>query len=71
MQTTNAHLVGNYLVTPITKMTDDGQYAASVSIRRGTHDKVFRLIPVFDSAARAAFYALSQGRHFVHTNQLC
>ncbi|MFT4268690.1 MAG: hypothetical protein QM586_15970 [Xenophilus sp.] len=70
MQTPRAHEVGNYLVTPMTKLTESGQYAASVSIRRGMHDRVFRLVPRFDSAARAARYALSEGRHFVLTNQL-
>jgi len=70
MQIPQAHEVGRYLVTPMTKLTDTGQYAASVSIRRGMHDRVFRLIPRFDSAARAARYALMQGRHFVLHNQL-
>ncbi|WP_038215932.1 hypothetical protein [Xenophilus azovorans] len=70
MNQPTAHAVGKYLVTPMTKLTETGQYAASVSIRRGMHDRVFRLIPCFDSAARAARYALTQGRHFVLTNQL-
>jgi len=70
MKISRAHEVGQYLVTPMTKLTDSGQYAASVSIRRGMHDRVFRLIPHFDSAARAARYALAQGRHFVLNNQL-
>ena len=64
------HQVGNYLVTPLTKVTDTGRYAASVSIRRGMHDRVFRFVPNFDSAPLAALYALAQGRHFVHSNQL-
>ncbi|MDQ7973141.1 MAG: hypothetical protein REJ24_11265 [Rhodocyclaceae bacterium] len=54
----------------MTKLTESGQYAASVSIRRGMHDRVFRLIPRFDSATRAAVYALAQGRAFVLNNQL-
>lgn len=70
MQTSLTHEVGRYLVTPMTKLTDTGQYAASVSIRRGMHDRVFRLIPRFDTAARAAVYALAQGRAFVLNNQL-
>lgn len=70
MKISRVHEVGQYLVTPMTKLTDSGQYAASVSIRRGMHDRVFRLIPHFDSAARAARYALAQGRHFVLNNQL-
>ncbi|WP_347876447.1 hypothetical protein [Variovorax atrisoli] len=70
MQIPQAHEVGRYIVTPMTKLTESGQYAASVSVRRGMHDRVFRLIPRFESAARAAHYALAQGRHFVLNNQL-
>lgn len=71
MQTTNVHQVGRYLVTPLTKVTGDGQYMASVSIRRGMHDRIFRFVPLFDSAALAGLYALAQGRSFVQSNQLC
>ncbi|MFC5610209.1 hypothetical protein ACFPRE_25615 [Variovorax soli] len=54
----------------MTKLNDAGRYSASVSIRRGMHDRVFRLIPHFDSAANAARYALAQGRQLVLNNQL-
>jgi hypothetical protein len=54
----------------MTKLTETGRYAASVSIRRGMHDRVFRLIRCFDSAPRAARYALAQGRHLVLSRQL-
>ncbi|MBY4595582.1 hypothetical protein K3217_08555 [bacterium BD-1] len=70
MQNSQTHAVGTYHVTPMTKLTETGEYAASVSIRRGAHDRIFRLIPRFNSAARAAHYALAQGRHFVMNNQL-
>ncbi|MFT3777819.1 MAG: hypothetical protein QM772_05995 [Ottowia sp.] len=70
MQTASAHEVGKYLVTPMTKLTETGQYAVSVSIRRGMHDRVFRFIPLFDSAVRATGYALAQGRRLVLDNQL-
>lgn len=70
MQLPNIHQVGHYLVTPITRATDCGQFLASVSIRRGMHDRVFRFIPLFDSAGRAGVYALAQGRLFVQRNEL-
>jgi len=70
MQTSRTHQVGKYLVTPMTKLNEAGQYAASVSIRRGMHDRVFRLIPHFDCAASAGRYALAQGRLFILNNQL-
>ena len=61
---------GKFLVTPLTRKTDAGDYAASVSIRRGMHDRVFRFIPRFVSEARALRYALSEGRSLVLSNQL-
>ena len=70
MQISQAHEVGKYLVTPMTKLNEAGRYSASVSIRRGMHDRVFRLIPHFDSAASAVCYALAQGRQLVMNNQL-
>jgi hypothetical protein len=57
--------VGKYLVSPLTRQLPDGRYAASVSIRSGrgthTHDRVLRLVPLFDSIGAAAHYALNEG----------
>mgnify|MGYP001156542737 CR=1 FL=1 len=57
--------VGKYLVSPLTSSTHCGRYAASVSIRSGhgstTHDRVLRLLPVFDSRDAAERYATAQG----------
>ncbi|MEW6099326.1 MAG: hypothetical protein AB1666_09095 [Pseudomonadota bacterium] len=43
------------------KQLQDGQYAASVSIRSGTgtstHDRVWRLVPRFDNRQAAVRYA--------------
>ncbi len=72
-------IVGKYLISPLTRMLDDGQYAASVSIRSGTgsgtHDRVMRLVPLFSDHATAAHYATSEGMRWVqhrHTPQaLC
>lgn len=69
--TTSVHQVGRYLVTPLTKATEEGRYAASVSIRRGMHDRVFRFIPLFDSAPGAAVYALAQGQALARGEPLC
>ena len=62
--------VGKYLVTPLARITSTGDYAASVSIRRGMHDRIFRFIPRFDSQGHAMRYALAQGRTMVLNNQL-
>jgi hypothetical protein len=57
--------VGKYLVSPLTRLTDSGHYAASVSIRSGsgraTHDRVFRFLPQFATRAGAHRYAIEQG----------
>jgi hypothetical protein len=57
--------VGKYLVSPLTRLASCGRYTASVSIRSGlgstTHDRVLRLLPIFDSSDEAARYATAQG----------
>ena len=62
--------VGHYVLTPITKPSDEGQFSASVSIRRGMYDRIFRFLPRFPCDASAVRYALSQGRMLVLTKQL-
>ncbi len=61
--------VGRFVLSPITRQTANGQFAASLSIRSGqgssTHDRVYRFMPLFDSAQAAAHYALSQGRTYL------
>jgi hypothetical protein len=56
--------VGKYLVSPLTRLTDAGTYAASVSIRsghgRGTHDRVFRFAERFATREDARRYAIEQ-----------
>jgi len=57
--------VGKYLVSPLTRLTDAGNYAASVSIRSGngsgTHDRVFRFAQRFATSECASRYAIEQG----------
>lgn len=62
--------VGPYMVTPLTHTQSDGQYGASVSIRRGVYDRVFRFIPQFANEVQAARYALTEGIRMVRCNQL-
>lgn len=61
--------VGKYLVSPLTKVLDDGRFAASVSIRSGsgsgTHDRVLRLASVFADHAAAARYATNEGLQWI------
>lgn len=58
--------IGSFLVTPSARATESGEFAPSVSIRRGrgtgTHDKVFRFTRRFPSHAGAIDYAIRQGR---------
>ena len=57
--------VGKYLVSPMSRLTPDGDYASSVSIRSGrgsgTHDRIYRFIPRFATHEGARSYALEQG----------
>lgn len=62
-------MVGRYVLSTITRRTDCGQYAASLSIRSGagsaSHDRVFRFTPLFRTADAADGYALAQGREYL------
>jgi hypothetical protein len=57
--------VGKYLVSPLTKLTDAGTFAPSVSIRSGkgqaTHDRVLRFAERFPTREGARRYAALQG----------
>jgi hypothetical protein len=68
-----AFSVGKYLVSPSTRQTDCGGYAASVSIRSGqgagTHDRLFRFDARFATREGARHHAVQQGIHWV--NQPC
>jgi hypothetical protein len=64
----NTISVGKFLVTPLTRQTDHGDYAASVSLRRGAHDRVFRFVPRFQSPVTAARYAEAEGRRLAMQN---
>jgi hypothetical protein len=61
--------VGRFVLSPVARQTDCGQYAASLSIRSGqgsgTHDRVFRFIPLFSTPQAAAQYALAQGMGYL------
>lgn len=60
---------GKFLLSPYTRITDSGDYEASLSIRSGrgssTHDRVFRFLPRFTSHQCAWDYAAHQGREMV------
>jgi len=66
--------VGKYLVSPLTRLTESGHYAASVSIRSGhgsgTHDRVFRFLPHFTTREGAVKYAIAEGQSWLH-ERLC
>jgi hypothetical protein len=64
-----AFSVGKYLVSPLTRRTESGHYAASVSIRSGrgsgTHDRVFRFVPHFPTEEGALQYAIAEGHSWL------
>ncbi len=61
----NAFSVGKYLVSPLTRFNESGQYTASVSIRNGSHDRVFRFTPKFSTKEAAVQYAIAEGRRWL------
>jgi len=58
--------VGKYLVSPLSRLTETGDYSASISLRSGhgmaSHDRVFRLLPRFSTRQAALNYAAREGR---------
>jgi len=64
-----AFSVGKYLVSPLTRATESGQYMASVSIRsgsgRGTSDRVYRFAPEFATREGALQYAIAEGHSWL------
>ena len=65
----NTFSVGKYLVSPLTHLSDGGNYTASVSIRSGrgssTYDRVFRFSAPFTNRESARRYAVEQGMHWL------
>jgi hypothetical protein len=61
--------VGKYLVSPLSRLTESGQYLASLSIRsgsgRGTHDRVYRFVPEFATREGALQYAIAEGHSWL------
>lgn len=61
--------VGRYLVSPLTKLLENGWYACSVSIRSGsgsgTHDRVLRLTRLFRTRLAAVRYATAEGLQWI------
>lgn len=59
-------LVGKFLVSPYARITDAGDFTASISIRSGrgigTHDRIFRFAPRFQTSEGALRYAAVEGR---------
>jgi len=62
----HAFSVGKFLVSPFARITESGDFTASLSIRSGrgsgTHDRVFRFLPRFSTQEGAVRYAATQGR---------
>ncbi len=63
---------GKFLISPSARVTDAGDFAPSVSLRRGhgsgTHDKVYRFTHRFASHGGAIDYAIDRGRALAMAN---
>ena len=68
-----AFSVGKFLVSPFARITESGDFAASLSIRNGrgsaSYDRVFRFVPRFATREGALRYAASQSHELLP--QLC
>ncbi|MRD49101.1 hypothetical protein [Caenimonas koreensis] len=73
MNNYNAITIGKFLITPLTRVLDDGHIACSVSVRSGsgsaTTDRVLRLTRLFKCKAAAAQYALAEGMRWLDSRQ--
>lgn len=58
--------VGKFVVSPLSRLEESGQYSSSVSIRRGMHDRLFRFVPRFATRDGALLYAIAEGRTWLH-----
>ena len=60
---------GKYLISPLTRMLENGWIACSVSIRsghgRGTTDRVLRLTRLFRDQVAAADFAVAEGLQWI------
>ncbi|WP_308411256.1 hypothetical protein [Castellaniella caeni] len=63
--------VGKYLVSPLIRRDQAGQYIASVSIRSGhasmTQDRLMRFTPLFESAQAAVDFAKAEAFSYIRT----
>jgi hypothetical protein len=61
--------VGKYLISPLTRMIENGWYACSVSIRchggASTHERVLRLTRLFQDRLAAVRYATAEGLQWI------
>jgi hypothetical protein len=61
--------VGKYLISPLTRVLENGWYASSVSIRTGsgsgTQDRLLRLTRLFRDQPAAVRYAIAEGLQWI------
>jgi hypothetical protein len=61
--------IGKYLISPLTRLLDNGWYTCSVSIRSGsgtgTHDRVLRLTRLFRTRRAAVLHATAEGLQWI------
>lgn len=59
--------IGKQLFTPFSRLAEDGQYKAGLSIKRGqgssTHDRISIYVPTFASIESALLYARAMGNY--------
>ena len=67
--TTHPFAVGEFRITPLSRLHGAGHHTALLSIRSGqgsqTHDRVYTFKPEFKTQHSALMYAAAQGRYWL------
>ena len=60
-------IAGKYLISPLTRMLENGWYACSVSIRShcGNYERVLRVTRLFRDKLAAVRYATAEGLQWI------
>lgn len=65
---------GKYLISPLTRLLEDGWFACSVSIRsgsgQGTSDRIVSLTRLFRDRFAAAAYARAEGMRWIASSRI-
>lgn len=69
LSTTHPFALGQFQITPLSRVHEAGHHTALLSVRRGTgsqtHDRIYTFKPEFKTQDSALMYAAVQGRYWL------